>query len=65
MTTLREAINLHKETWPGRGDWRARAMRIADWDGATPWERKVARDIVRVADLTPISASNTRAFRSD
>jgi hypothetical protein len=25
--------------------WRGRAERIAEWDGATPWEKKFARDI--------------------
>ena len=23
-------------SWPGQGDWRGRAERIAEWDGATP-----------------------------
>jgi hypothetical protein len=32
-------------SWPGRGDWRGRAERIAEWDGATPWEVGFARYI--------------------
>jgi hypothetical protein len=40
-------------SWPGRGDWRGRAERIAEWDGATPWEKKFARDIASEHELTP------------
>ena len=33
-------------SWPGRGDWRGRAERIAEWDGATPG-RKNSRVTLR------------------
>jgi hypothetical protein len=56
MMTLREAINQQKEPWPGRGDWRGRAM------GATPRERKFARDIVGLAELTPIQLHKLRTI---
>jgi len=38
--------------WPGRGDWRGRAEHVAEWDGATPWEKKFARDIATEHELT-------------
>jgi len=40
-------------SWPGRGDWRGRAERIAEWDGATRWEKKFACDIATEHKLTP------------
>ena len=40
-------------SWPGRGDWRGRAERIAEWGGSTPWEKKFARDIATERELTP------------
>ena len=40
-------------SWPGQGDWRGRAERIAEWDGATPLEKKSWRDIATEHELPP------------